>query len=419
MPRSKLGAWRLLLVAAFGFAPVGCGPSSTQPDAAPPVPAETARASQASDDSLAQVLAEPAHFDRARRLAALLPTLGRADVPEVRKALAGVTLDLGAAEFELLTRFWAMYEPDEATQWAFGKSPRGYRVTTIVPAVEEWAAREPEGAVNLVRGKILMKADFSDAAEIGLVRGWYRGGLPGLEDYIEGLGLGFERQRALGVYARVRFRRDGSEALESWAEALPDDNERYKLAAFRQVAQTLALFDPAKAIVWCEEHCDGPYGDSTRQLIAQRWAIHDGQAAVLWVSKAPPGKQRDRDRLLWDALRSWSVADHEGLVAFLNGLDISDIPPWFGAGTAMAAALIGSTDPLVGLEWGTRIEEPARRERVMVGIARVWMQRDRAAAEAWLEQSPLSEAARELVRSEKVVVWPRDEDFDGPLPGRS
>ena len=47
-----------------------------------------------------------------------------------------------------------------------------------------------------------------------------------------------------------------------------------------------------------------------------------------------------------------------------------------------------------GIPWAERIEDPARRTLTLVQIARRWHQRDPAAAEAWLAQSPLSEPKR-------------------------
>jgi hypothetical protein len=49
------------------------------------------------------------------------------------------------------------------------------------------------------------------------------------------------------------------------------------------------------------------------------------------------------------------------------------------------------------VEWAQRIQREREREVVLIRIARIWRASDEAAADAWLEQSPLSEEARAKV----------------------
>jgi len=61
-------------------------------------------------------------------------------------------------------------------------------------------------------------------------------------------------------------------------------------------------------------------------------------------------------------------------------------------------SLLAEESPVVALEWAQRIQKPIQRDFALITIARKWRERDEAAADAWLEQSPLSEEAREKVR---------------------
>ena len=63
------------------------------------------------------------------------------------------------------------------------------------------------------------------------------------------------------------------------------------------------------------------------------------------------------------------------------------------------ARLLSVDDPVEAIRWAERIENDPERETVLIGIARVWRHLDEAAAEAWLVQSSLSEAAREKART--------------------
>jgi hypothetical protein len=64
--------------------------------------------------------------------------------------------------------------------------------------------------------------------------------------------------------------------------------------------------------------------------------------------------------------------------------------------------------PAEAAGWAERVEDEAARERLLVWIARRWRALDEPAAEAWLIQSPLSEAARE--RARKPLGAKRSED---------
>ena len=97
-----------LVIAAVGF---GLGHYSASPPDAGESESGTARPGESADalvdesaDTLAGVLRDPDAFARARRLATLLPTLGREAVPEARAALEdpGFGFALGITEVELL-----------------------------------------------------------------------------------------------------------------------------------------------------------------------------------------------------------------------------------------------------------------------------------------------------------------------------
>ena len=51
------------------------------------------------------------------------------------------------------------------------------------------------------------------------------------------------------------------------------------------------------------------------------------------------------------------------------------------------------------IRWAALIESDFDREMALLTIARAWRREDEAAAYAWLDHSPLSEDARERVRT--------------------
>jgi hypothetical protein len=357
------------------------------------------RPSPTRDPVMEQVLAalrEPDAFTRVTRLAELLPSLDADAIPEVHAALDDYALDLGPAEYDLLLRFWATDDPAGAAAWVSLRAPGPYREVSTLAVIETWAAVNPGGAHDHVSAISLLPSESSRVSEIALVRGWFQSGLPGLGEYIQTLGLGEPRQRAIGVFARKTIQRDGSAAIIRWAESVPGDVETLKLDVNRHVAKELVRVDPAAAIAFCEAHCDGPFGSSMRQSIAQNWAYRDGRAAMEWVRNEPAGQERD-----WavrGAYRGWIRWDPEGFLAWLDAMEVAKIEPWFEPVLEEMPKWLITQDPARAIGWASAIRDPQARERTLVIIARRWTGLDPGAAEAWLAQSPLSEAARDRVR---------------------
>jgi len=272
-----------------------------------------------------------------------------------------------------------------------------YSTGAILVATEVWASRDPQAAAGLVALGSVNAGLASPVAETGLIRGWYDSGQPGLEAYIQSLGITFERQRALKVFARRAYLRDGPEMLARWAEAISDDDPKFKLDAFRALAKVFADVNPSDAVAWCEAHCDGPYGRSMRRVIATRWAYRGGEAAMNWLAAAPEGTERVQ--AVKGAYRGWAQGDREGLRRWMRAKGLDGVEPYLYPAVQNFATEIGITDPVEGLQWAAILEVPKRRQNTMVNILRRWRGRDEAAAEAWMAQAGLSEEVVERART--------------------
>ena len=167
---------------------------ATEPDGASPT-------ALASAEVLAEALGDPDPYARARRLGALLPSLGPEAVAAVKPTLENFRLDLGGVEFELLLRFWASHDPSAAAAWALGLAAPYYQVLAIPVAVEAWARMDPIAAVAGVSAAGDANRDLAAAVQLALVKGWSQTDRPALEKYIYGLGSGVKRQRSIFAYA--------------------------------------------------------------------------------------------------------------------------------------------------------------------------------------------------------------------------
>ena len=373
--------------------------------AGPPARSETIPPGETLVDLVRKALAEIARdedaYSRARRLGALLPTLGPDAVPAVQQTLSDPALDLRGTEIELLARFWATHQPEQASLWAKQKSPRSYREAAVFAALSVWAEADPQAAAKVAWSWGDEQRILESIVPIALVRGWYaRNDPPELRQFLRDLDVGVPGQRALAAYIRVLIQTRGSEAAIRWAESLPEDDETdktYKKTVYRRTVDALSLLDTEAAMRWCETQCDGPYGSDMRGLIGRNWALRDGAAALAWLSTAPEG--HDRTLALKLTFDLWARTDLEAARAWMAAQTTGEPAPWVRVIYPTYAQLLSGKDPAEAMRWASRIENEQEREHLMIGVARVWRHLDEAAAEEWLLQSPLSEEAREKVRA--------------------
>jgi len=345
-----------------------------------------------SEEDLAAALAEQDAFRRAARLGSLLPALGPDAVPEMRSALEQAG-EMNGVELSLLLSFWATHDPAEAATWAVYQSPMAYRVGAIVATIEPWARTDPQAAAKVVQQAAQLPGQDLSEVERALVRTWFESGQPGLETYIRDLGLTTNRQRALRTFFLNAVRRDGAEPAGQWAEAIPDEDKKFKIDAFRQLGSVLGQSSPPDAIAWCDAHCDGPFGGALRMVTAQQWALRDGAAAMEWVSQAPEGQERDV--AVMGAFRGWARRDLEGLGRWLEQMDLDAVEPWFRPAVPAVAATFLQSRPAEAMAWAETIEDEQLREDSLVALAREWRKRDEQAAAIWIASSSLTTEARE------------------------
>jgi hypothetical protein len=349
-------------------------------------------------EALADVLRDGDAYSRARRLGALLPTLGPDLVPAVQQTLENPTLNFGATEYELLLRYWATHQGEDASRWAVEKSPTSFRIAAVLASLTVWAEADPQAAASATQ-KWVQRPDVRNAVQVALVRGWFAANPSELARFIHDIGAGLSRLRALSSYIRAVIQTQGIEAAVRWAESLPDDDATYKTAVYRQVSAALSLFDHEAGLRWCEAHCDGRYGNNLRNILAMRWVESDGAAALAWLSGAPEGYETNL--AVRAAFARWGQIDRQAALDWMAAQTTGEPDPWLRPIFPVYARLLAKDSPADAIEWAERIERDEEREIVLIAVARAWRQIDEAAAEAWLKQSSLSEEALEEVRAPK------------------
>jgi len=310
-----------------------------------------------------------------------------------------LSLYLGATETELLVRFWATHQPEDATRWAVEQSPSAYRVASAFASLGLWAEADPQAA--LVAARLwAQRPDVREAIQIALVLGWFAAGdPPELEQFIHGLGVGFPQQRAPFNHVRAMAGKHGAEAVMRWAESVSEDDAPYKLGVYRQVGNALGMFDLEAARRWCEAHGDGPYGKDLRTLVAGHWLRSDAAAALEWLSTAAEGGETDR--AVRNTFAQWVQLDREAALDWMAAQTIGTPEPWLRPTYPVYAQFLAHDSPADAIQWAELTEDDNDRKVALNLVAHLWFQVDEAAAEAWLLQSPLSEEDREKVRSSK------------------
>lgn len=383
----------------IGFSLASCG-DSAHPQGVAPTSLE-----ESSPDTLEAVLAERDAYLRARGLGALLPALGPERLPDIKELLDNRHLDLRGVELELLLHFWSSHEPIEATEWALRECPPTYRHAAVRTALESLAARDPEAAVAIVGAELAAASEeIARTAQLALVHGWFQKDRSSLERYIYDQGAGMQRQRLLYGYLLTLASAEGSGAVARWPETLNIDDQRYRLAAYRQAMSALSWVDMDTAVRFCDAHCEGPYGKGLRGVLV-RTRLRNGDYGgdvVAWIGRMPEEDEAQlggKHHALGIAYSIWALNERSAALDWMREkVAESDPEPWLPFLYAEFARQLAADSPEEGIEWAQRVAHDAAREVLLVRIARAWRMRDEAAADDWIEQSPLSEAARERAR---------------------
>jgi hypothetical protein len=385
---------------AVGFA-LGEHSATRVPNAAgAPVGDEEARR------AIEELVRAPASVENLEQLAHRLPELGPAAIPAIAPTILRPSETLDGPRALVLLQFWIDRDPLGAAKWTASRAPLAYRLIALNEAVERIAESNPALAVPFVG-----RAGAADSRLIkAFIRGWVRSGTPGVEDWVRNLGYGFKRQKALGALARAKIDKDGTTAAIAWLEAIPDTEDGFRYDAFVRLTTELTYADPAAGVAWYEKNREGPNGEGLMAAVVDAWVGVDGPAAMRWASQQPAGKERDNAVL--DGVRWWGVADIDGLKRWGREMSADRIEPWFEPALPIFAKLYGNEDPAEGIRWAERITDASTRDLTLVQIAREWHKSDPAAAEAWLEKSPLSETDRERARTINTPRGPQPEPVE-------
>jgi hypothetical protein len=385
MSRSGLIAWLVTIAVAFGVGWYGRDWVEADEVAVEPL-----------GPALRAALSDGSQLGRSRKLTQALERLDSENLGEALEVYEAKMWGLGECEIRPFVDAWARFDPagavDSIRSW-----PKATKQVGLEAAIWSWAQNHPAAARIAAEQLIDESPLFARGLTDNLVVGWVHSGVGGVVKFVEELP---QTLRGGAVVALVgsQGRRLGTAGLLDWADdILGDATARFRKGVFRRTTAMVAREDPRRAAAWLESHAAHDYARDGVRLVAENWMPLEPDAAVGWVRAV--GADAERELAIRSAFSWWLRGDRADAEGWLRGADLT--PLHDPAIDLYAQALAGESRVEEALSWAERIRDETLRLGSLKGVASRWHQRDPAAAEAWLEHSPLDEEARQEVKQSR------------------
>ncbi|MGH7335933.1 MAG: hypothetical protein ACREI7_00020 [Myxococcota bacterium] len=357
---------------------------------------------EAARQQLSEILGPTDPLRRAEGLGALLPRLGPEALPFVLEAFERSSLNGLDPDYVLLATWWARFDPMAALDWAT-RTERATSYAVIAAVFRAWARDDPKAAWAEAASQPGQITQFARAA---VIAGWEESEPSALIEHIRAIPDLSLRQQTADSLAQRRVLTLGADSALRWVDSLPPDGFRSELEP--RVVSEVALVDPAAATAWVEPRiATGQLLTGFPRRVATRWVRRDPQSAMAWLKSLPAG--RDRDDGVMESFRDWQLLNRAEATSWIAA---QEREPWLEPALALYADELATERPEEALALVAQFRDQTLRDRFTTTIAREWLSRDYAAAQAWLQNAKIPEEVRERIR----VL--RSEDSSG-TPARS
>ncbi|RYD23662.1 MAG: hypothetical protein EOP88_03295 [Verrucomicrobiaceae bacterium] len=352
-----------------------------------PRPARTGREEMAGKDErlakLESIVRGENPLERNRALLAYLDQLGPGEFEDAVAHFRSLGLtEARMGEYSLLLTAWAQADPTAALTYARENTRGGFAQDTILTT---WATTDPEAAIRWAQSN--HEGDGPNPYLPGIIRGLAQTDPARATELLAGLPRSGERGKGLD-FMLPHLLQQGNEATREWISALSD--ESLKNGAMLRVAEQFAAADPAGTASWllanpgeaAQRRIDDVYGT---------WAAKDSQAALSSFAALPAGEARS------DALRgligSVASTDPKQALSLLNRYpnDVDD---------RVVRNFVQSSfrnDPATAASQIARVGDEREREQMYRRTLGAWMERDSAAANAWIRSNPVPDSVIERI----------------------
>lgn len=349
----------------------------------PPPPPVAATASQTLDEIIAAAAREfrggAQNVGAVSRGLTLLTTIPASDALKALDVIKNVPdQSARALLFKYYLSYWAEKEPWKALDYAMNKLPKEHRLATSEGVLAAWAARDPDA-----------------------VFGWHEKG--------RGMAPPPVRDSLLAVLFKTLASKDLPKAFGYLGVV---DNLNDRAQALRGILDTVQTTEDRERVLYAvSKNNDAELRTQTRRAVVENWARQDPGAAAAWVDKAEPAWERPQLRdslgLTWlqsepEKAAAWWIACEPGpdtMVKIINvwsqkdvtgaskWLDTQPLGPQSDTARMTFARQVAPGEPDRALIWAATVSDETMRENTINHIYQNWLQRDPAAANAFLKQS--------------------------------
>ena len=290
---------------------------------------------------------------------------------------------------------WAAEDAENALLWLESNAQGLARIETLHSGIELWSQQDPVAAANWIDGMVNDGSKLSAARTLAANWGnrnpedaskWVSqlpyGNLRSstAEALIESWATADPKAAAIWAFSEAEFNGDVelfNQSIQYYTEADPEEAGQLLRAVTEAheapgsvdaYVHTLAQQDPVEAINWqIELSPDDPLNKPENlETILQEWGRTDSVAASAWLSKAPPGPQRDA-----------------AIVGFTT--------------------TISEFDPEIAVAWSNSISDPNKRIEILSRSIQNWAETQPEQAREWINTT---EMESDLQNSLIEVIYP-------------
>jgi hypothetical protein len=325
-------------------------------------------------------------LDRNRALLAFIDQLAPEDFQEAVEQFRslGIT-DSRFGEYAMLLSAWAKNDPMAALAYAREKTRGNFATHTILTT---WASIDPQSAIRWAESN--HTGDEANPYMAGVIRGIASSDPELATSLLTGMPRSPERGEALDAVLPYLLAK-GNEAARSWIENIKDDALRN--GAMMRVAERFAATDPAGTAAWLMAN---PSEAAQRRMddVYETWARNDERAAMASLESLPAGD--NRSNALRGIISSMAGNDPMKAVSIMDRYpsDIND---------RVVGDFVWSSyrsNPTIAVNQISRMTHTGYRDHLYRRTLGNWMERDQAAASAWMNSNTVPDTVREYIQRE-------------------
>lgn len=257
-----------------------------------------------------------------------------------------------------------------------------FATNTILTA---WATADPEAAIRWAETN--HEGEGANPFMAGIIRSLAATDPSRATQLLTSMPRSQERGEALDAML-PHLLKQGAAATRSWIESITDESLRN--GAMMRAAEQLAATDPAGTAAWLLAN---PSEATQRRMddVYSAWAQKDEKAALSSLAALPSGE--NRSNALRGLVSSVAVNDPKAAVSMMDRFpgDVNDRVVqnfvWHSFGN----------DPSVAVNQIARISNERDRDQMYRRTIDAWLERDAAAATAWMKTNPLPPAVQQYL----------------------